>query len=66
MGSRRKFLEGLTRSAGSLAFLSLANPSFAEEAYLKMEKYGPASSGRRGFLGMDQGIIYHESQHHQF
>jgi len=51
MGSRRKFLEGLTRSAGSLAFLSLANPSFAEEAYLKMEKYGPASHADEDFWG---------------
>ena len=51
MGSRRKFLEGLTRSAGSLAFLSLANPSFAEEAYLKMEKYGSASTADEDFWG---------------
>jgi len=51
MGSRRKFLEGLTRSAGSLAFLSLANPSFAEEAYLKMAKYGSASPGDEDFWG---------------
>jgi len=51
MGSRRKFLEGLTRSAGSLAFLTLANPSFAEEAYLKMEKYGSASHADEDFWG---------------
>ena len=51
MGSRRKFLEGLTRSAGSLAFLSLANPSFAEEAYLKMAKYSSASPGDEDFWG---------------
>jgi len=39
MSSRRNFLEGLTKTAGSLAFLSFANPAFAEKAEHQMLKY---------------------------
>ena len=51
MASRRSFLEGLSKAAGSLAFLSMANPVFAEEAYRKMEKYHNHPSPDDDFWG---------------
>jgi selenocysteine lyase/cysteine desulfurase len=51
MGSRRGFLEGLARTAGSFAFLSMANPVFAEVAFGKMEKYQLESSPDEDFWG---------------
>lgn len=39
MSTRRNFLQQLAKSSGSLAFLSMANPVFAEEAYKKIDLY---------------------------
>ncbi len=51
MASRRNFLAGLSKAAGSLAFLSVASPAFAEEAFLQMEKYKNQPAPDEDFWG---------------
>lgn len=39
MASRRNFLQKLSHTVGGLSFLTFANPVFAEEAWLQMNRY---------------------------
>ncbi len=51
MSSRRNFLQQLAKTSGSLAFLSMANPVFAEEAYKKMELHNSHAAPDEDFWG---------------
>jgi selenocysteine lyase/cysteine desulfurase len=51
MASRRNFLQHLTKTAGSLSFLSLASPAFAEEAIHQMERYKDNMTPDEDFWG---------------